>query len=145
MAGVSDLRGATVSVDTAPVVYYVEDHPEFAPRLERLFAATARGETQRVASVVTLLEVLVHPLRVGDERIAHEYNDLLVGSENVRVAPFDGRRSATRRGDPRYAGAQDPRRAAARDGGRVRREGLPDERPGLRRANSPACDAARRT
>jgi predicted nucleic acid-binding protein len=34
-----------------------------------------------------LLEVLVHPLRHGDEALAHQYNDILLSSANIVTRP----------------------------------------------------------
>lgn len=36
-------EGATVLVDTAPWIYLLQDHPDFAPRFEGLFAAAEEG------------------------------------------------------------------------------------------------------
>jgi predicted nucleic acid-binding protein len=40
-----------------------------------------------VTSTVTLLEVLVHPLRRGDEQLAHQYNDILLSSPYISTIP----------------------------------------------------------
>lgn len=40
-----------------------------------------------VTSTVTLLEVLVHPIRHGDEALAHQYNDILLSSSNIATIP----------------------------------------------------------
>jgi|SRR5690606_15852947 len=87
MGWVDDLRGKTVGLDTAPLIYYIEDHPTYAPLLAPFFEAVRAGETRIVTSTVTLLEVLVHPLKHGDERLAHEYNDILLSSPHVFTVP----------------------------------------------------------
>jgi len=51
-------EGATVLVDTAPWIYLLEDHAEFAPRFVGLFEAADRGQIQLALSTVTLAEVL---------------------------------------------------------------------------------------
>jgi predicted nucleic acid-binding protein len=38
-----------------------------------------------VTSVVTLLEVLVHPLRHGDEKLAEQYRGILLGAAGLRT------------------------------------------------------------
>jgi len=87
MGWVDALRGKTVGLDTAPLIFYIEDHPVFADRLEPFFRLVEAGEIQLVTSTVTLLEVLVMPLKRGDERLAHDYNDFLVSSPNVTTLP----------------------------------------------------------
>jgi predicted nucleic acid-binding protein len=51
------------------------------------FKSLALGNFQIVTSTVTLLEVLVHPLRRGDKALAHQYNDILLSSPNVSTLP----------------------------------------------------------
>jgi predicted nucleic acid-binding protein len=42
-----------------------------------------RGEFSVVTSIVTLLEVLVHPFRRGDTRLAQQYRDILLDAESL--------------------------------------------------------------
>ena len=53
-----------------------------------LFQAVDHGDIQLVTSVVTLLEVLVHPIKHGDEAIAQNYNDILLSSPNIATLPL---------------------------------------------------------
>ena len=62
MGWVEDYRGKTVGIDTAPLIYYIEDHLTYAELLAPFFEAVTTGEIRIVTSTVTLLEVLVHPL-----------------------------------------------------------------------------------
>ena len=63
---------ALLLVDSPPVLYMLEDHPQFAPRFAPLFAAHAAGRL-RFAVTTTLAEVLVGPLRAGDDALAQRY------------------------------------------------------------------------
>ncbi|MBX3435349.1 MAG: type II toxin-antitoxin system VapC family toxin [Pirellulales bacterium] len=87
MGWVEDLDGKTVGLDTAPLVYYIEEHPLFGPRLDPFFEAVAAGRIRVVTSTVTLLEVLVLPLRQKDDALASKYNDILLSSEHVATVP----------------------------------------------------------
>jgi predicted nucleic acid-binding protein len=87
MGWVEDLRGKTVGLDTAPLIYYIEDHPTYAALLAPFFEAVRSGETRLVTSTVTILEVLVQPLKHGDESLAHEYNDILLSSPHILTVP----------------------------------------------------------
>jgi predicted nucleic acid-binding protein len=59
-----------------------------AARLKPFFAAAERGEFRIVTSLVTLLEVLVHPLRNGREDLAREYRGILLRSPGLTALPL---------------------------------------------------------
>lgn len=83
MEWVTKLHGKTVGLDTAPLIFFIEQHELYADVLRPFFTALAAGQFRAVTSTVTLLEVLVHPLRHGDEVLAHRYNDILLSSPNI--------------------------------------------------------------
>lgn len=87
MGWLDALRGETVGLDTSPLIYFIERHPVYAATLRPFFAAAERREFQLVTSLVTLLEVLVHPLRTGRDDLAREYRDILLRSANLRTIP----------------------------------------------------------
>jgi predicted nucleic acid-binding protein len=66
-------EGVTVLVDTAPWIYLLEDHAEFAPRFLGLFEAAERGQVQLALSTVTLAEVLTGPYKAGQTALAKRY------------------------------------------------------------------------
>jgi predicted nucleic acid-binding protein len=67
----------TVLVDTAPWIYLLEDHPEFAPRFVGLFEAAERGQLQLALTTVTLAEVLTGPFKSGQAALAKRYETTL--------------------------------------------------------------------
>lgn len=91
MGWVDSLRGSIVGLDTGPLIYYIEEHPTFFPRVVPFFEAAARGEFRLVTSLVTLIEVLVHPLREGRSDLARQYREILLESANLTVVPLDER------------------------------------------------------
>jgi len=84
---VDALRGAVVALDTAPLIYFIEEHPDYLPRVQPFFEALDRGEFEVVTSTVTVTEVLVHPLRHGDAELAATYREVLLNAEHVRAVP----------------------------------------------------------
>ena len=70
-------EGATVLVDTAPWIYLLEDHAEFAPRFVGLFEAAERGQIQLALSTLTLAEVLTGPFKAGQTALAKRYETAL--------------------------------------------------------------------
>ena len=61
--GLSGIR--SLAVDTAPFIYLVESHPQFAPIMRGVIRHAERGELSLVTSVLTLTEVLTLPLAKG--------------------------------------------------------------------------------
>lgn len=87
MGWLEPLHGSLVAIDTAPIIYHFEDHPRFGPPLLDFFAAVDQGAFRLTTSVITLIEVLVQPLRRGDDRLAERYRTLLAQNALVRVLP----------------------------------------------------------
>lgn len=58
--------GSRVFLDTAPVIYFVEAHPRYAPVLDSLFDHADRGLVEVVVSSVTVAECLVGAWRRGE-------------------------------------------------------------------------------
>jgi len=56
---------ALVGLDTAPLIYYIEGHPQYLGCLDPFFDAMERGEFIVITSTITLVEVLVQPLRAN--------------------------------------------------------------------------------
>jgi len=82
------LRGETVGLDSAPLIYFIERHPLRIAKLRPFFEAAQRREFRIVTSLVTLLEVLVHPLREGRDDLAREYRDILLRSAGLTTVPL---------------------------------------------------------
>jgi predicted nucleic acid-binding protein len=78
-------EGATVLVDTAPWIYLLQDHPDFAPRFEGLFAAAEEGRVELALSTITLAEVLTGPYKAGEMALAKRYEKAL---SSYQIMPF---------------------------------------------------------
>ncbi|MBN1659780.1 MAG: PIN domain-containing protein [Anaerolineae bacterium] len=85
MEWVEALQGSVVGLDTTPLIYFIEENPRYIDLVLPFFEALDRGEFTVVTSVITLLEVLVHPLRLGDERLADQYRGILLGAGGLRT------------------------------------------------------------
>jgi predicted nucleic acid-binding protein len=86
MALVDELGAGPVALDTAPFIYLIEEHETFLPIVEPVFAAIDAGRLTAVTSALTLLEVLVVPLRATDSVLARRYEELLAGSRGLELA-----------------------------------------------------------
>ncbi len=81
MEWINDLQKKTVGLDTAPLIYFIEENPAYIETVRFFFEAMDRGDFLVVTSTVTLLEVLVHPLRSNNRELATEYRDILLNSK----------------------------------------------------------------
>lgn len=83
------IAGKLVAFDTGPLIYYIEEHPDYLSLSEELFSALDRGTARGITSVLTLQEVLVKPLREGRGDVAEQYRQVLTNSANVRLYDID--------------------------------------------------------
>jgi len=74
-----------IALDTAPVIYYVEQHDRYFPLTYAFFERIARGELYAYSSVITLTETLTHPRRTGDTKTIGAFQTLLLDSENLSL------------------------------------------------------------
>ena len=79
------LHNTIVGLDTAPLIYYIEEHPQYLTVVDPFFDAMDRREFTVVTSTVTLLEVLVHPLRSNEAALIAEYRDILLNTPNLNT------------------------------------------------------------
>ena len=83
MAWLTSLRGRVVGLDTAPLIYFIEEDPTYLPIVQPFFEAMDRGDFHVVTSIITLLEVLVHPIRFGDTGLSQQYRDILLHAKGL--------------------------------------------------------------
>jgi len=72
-------------VDTAPFIYYIEGSSQYNEKLKSLFDLNANGEVLFYSSTLTLLELLVKPLKLGEKALANQYEDILTNSSNIHI------------------------------------------------------------
>ena len=88
-------RGAVITLDTAPIIYFLQDHPVFAPLFAPVFEAADRGDLGIVISAVTLAEVLTGPLQAKNEVLTARYRETLTRSPGWELWPVDEEVAAT--------------------------------------------------
>jgi predicted nucleic acid-binding protein len=76
-------------LDTAPLIYYIEENPYFAKPLNELFIAGEKQECHFVSSVITLTEVLVLPIREGYDDIVEKYEMILTHSPSIEIVDIN--------------------------------------------------------
>lgn len=80
MGWVDDLEGEIIALDTAPLIYFIEEHPTYLGVVEPFFRAMDEGRLTVVTSTVTLLEVLVHPIAHKDVETEQKYREVLLNA-----------------------------------------------------------------
>ena len=85
MALIDDLGAGPVGIDTAIIIYLIEENQRFSAVIAPLFEAADAGELELVVSALTLLEVLVVPYRAGNIALAERYEIVLTRSRGVRM------------------------------------------------------------
>jgi predicted nucleic acid-binding protein len=78
-----------VCLDTVVLIYYVEQNTNYVSLVDPLFAHLVDANLPAISSYLTLLEVMVQPLRNGDRRIASQYRDILLNNDNIRLFPLE--------------------------------------------------------
>jgi predicted nucleic acid-binding protein len=81
------LQGQVIGLDTAPLIYFIEQNQAYLELVRAFFQAMSQGEFQAVTSTLTLTEVLVHPLRSGNVELAKQYRDIILDQENLMTLP----------------------------------------------------------
>lgn len=90
MEWIAQLQGYVVGLDSAPLIYFIEQNPTYLEMMRLFFRALNQGEFRVVTSVITLPEVLVYPLRQGNITLAQQYRDILFNAEGlttIQVSP----------------------------------------------------------
>ena len=86
------LRGVQrLYTETAPLIYYVEEHPMYVAKMDAIIAAIEERPIEAVSSVITLTEVLTQPVKLGNTRLEQEYRDILLYSREFRLLPITSR------------------------------------------------------
>jgi predicted nucleic acid-binding protein len=87
MEWLNQLQGQTIGLDTAPLIYFIEKNSEYVDKVRPFFTALAGGDFKAVSSTITLLEVLVYPLRRGETALAQKYRDILLNNDHLTIIP----------------------------------------------------------
>jgi predicted nucleic acid-binding protein len=79
------LKNKTVFIDTAPLIYYIGENRLYSSVLNNIFLNNSKGDFLFHTSVITLLEVLVHPLRKNEVQLVEQYQNILCNSPSVVI------------------------------------------------------------
>jgi len=80
---VDELRGLRVCIDTAPIIYFIEKNPRYLDVVRPVFVEIDAGRIEAITSTITLLEVLVQPIKADNRSLAEQYREVLLYSEGL--------------------------------------------------------------
>ena len=79
------IRVNSIFVDTAPIIYYIEAHPQFGPLTKEVVSAFQSGGLNAYCSVISLAEVLPKPVEKGDEKLVRKFAEFLKHGRNLTM------------------------------------------------------------
>jgi predicted nucleic acid-binding protein len=80
---IEEFRGQKICLDTSPIIYFIEKDSTYWNLVRPVFIEISSGNIEAITSTLTLLEVLVHPFRSGNEDLAEKYREILLSSEGL--------------------------------------------------------------
>jgi predicted nucleic acid-binding protein len=78
-----------VGLDTAIFIYHFEENPTYLPLTRELLSSIEMGERKGVTSAITLMEIIVKPLALGQIDVARKYEAMLVNFPNLDIVDLD--------------------------------------------------------
>lgn len=79
------LRGKMVFLDTAPLIYFIEKSSRYLDTVKPVIALIDSQQAKGMTSTITLLEVLVLPLREGNKKLAEKHKTILLSSSDLET------------------------------------------------------------
>jgi len=79
------LQNKIVFIDTAPLIYYIENSSKYSEILSAFFKLNKQTHFKLLTSTLTLTEVLVHPFRQNKPDLANIYKSILVNSDSIQI------------------------------------------------------------
>ncbi len=86
----SALQGVKIIfLDTAPIIYFIENHPQFSDIVEVFIEQLDQGNIQGIISPVTVAECLVNPLKNKDQKLQQDFVDFMLRQKSIRLKETD--------------------------------------------------------
>ena len=80
---------SVIGLDTAIFIYHFEENPTHIPWTRELLSSIEMGERKGVTSAITLMEIIVKPLTLGQIVVARKYEAMLVNFPNLDIVDLD--------------------------------------------------------
>lgn len=83
------IEGSVIALDTAPLIYFIEQNPNYYSLLKAFFVALDKRQYEAVTSTLTLTETLVHPIRLGRTDLVQAYKRILLHTPYLTIFGTD--------------------------------------------------------
>ncbi|MEH1953281.1 type II toxin-antitoxin system VapC family toxin [Nostoc sp.] len=77
----------SIYIDTSVAIYTIEGNPDYYSLMQPLWSKFYAGEIKIISSELILMEILVVPLRNGNNSLVADYEELLLSSQ-VQLIPI---------------------------------------------------------
>lgn len=81
-------RHKVIALDSSIWIYHFENHPEYLPLTTEVLTAVESGNLRAIASELTILEIIVLPLKQEHLDAADDYELLLSEFPNLTLIPI---------------------------------------------------------
>jgi predicted nucleic acid-binding protein len=88
MGRLAPKNGEIIYIDTAIVIYTIEGNSNYLTALEPLWEQFQTGNIEIMTSELTLMEVIVQPLKHNDATLVTDYEEFLTAS-SIQLLPID--------------------------------------------------------
>ena len=78
-----------IMLDTAPIIYFIEEQRDLGKIANQIITISIRNNINMITSVITLIEVLTHPLQLKRHAIVEKYKEILCDSRDLIMYPID--------------------------------------------------------
>ncbi|MDX2076863.1 MAG: PIN domain-containing protein [bacterium] len=78
-----------LALDTAPIIYFVEKHPDYLQKMRYVFQLIDIGQIVGFSATITLTEVLNFPIQQNATQLIKDYDDILQNSKGFQLIPID--------------------------------------------------------
>lgn len=80
---------STIFFDTAPFIYYFEDHPDYGQIIDKLILSIYENDSLFVTSYITYIELITKPKQLEREDLVAKYRDFFTNSDNLSIYPLN--------------------------------------------------------
>lgn len=74
-----------IFLDTAPLIYFIEGNSQYQEKLNQVFDSNDKGDFAFITSSITLLEVLVKPLKEKQPKLVERYINILTNARGIEI------------------------------------------------------------
>ena len=80
---------STIFFDTAPFIYYFEDHPDYGQMIDKIFLSIYENNSSFVTSYITYIELITKPKQLEREDLVAKYRDFFTNSDSLSLYPLN--------------------------------------------------------